>query len=276
MKAIERPEPNSPALPRIVSRFSCGAASAVATKLVLDEFGSDRDVVVLNAFVAQEHPDNRRFLADCERWFGREIVVLRNEKYGASTVEIFKKRRYMAGRNGAPCTKYLKREVLDAYGRQDDVWVLGYTAEEERRLDAFLDANSGRRVLTPLIDRGLGKADCLAMIERAGLELPAMYRLGYHNANCIGCVKGGEGYWNKIRRDFPEQFEELAAIQDAIGPSAYLFRDRKTGERYSLRQLPPEKGRYQDEPSIECGVMCELVEPDFYVPLTQYNPHPAI
>jgi hypothetical protein len=87
-----------------------------------------------------------------------------------------------------------------------------------------------------------------------------MYRLGYKNANCIGCVKGGEGYWNKVRRDFPEQFEELARVQELIGPSAYLFRDRKTGERYSLRDLPPNKGRYQDEPDNECGVMCELAE----------------
>ncbi|MCR4300231.1 MAG: hypothetical protein NUV51_01335 [Sulfuricaulis sp.] len=44
------------------------------------------------------------------------------------------------------------------------------------------------------------------------------------------------------------------------GPSAYLFRNRKTGERYSLRDLPPNKGRYQDEPDNECGVMCELAE----------------
>ena len=43
-----------------------------------------------------------------------------------------------------------------------------------------------------------------SLIERAGLRLPEMYRLGYANANCVGCVKGGAGYWNKIRRDFPE------------------------------------------------------------------------
>ena len=66
-----------------------------------------------------------------------------------------------------------------------------------------------------------------------------MYRMGYSNANCIGCVKGGEGYWNKVRRDFPEQFEELAAVQEAIGSGAYLFRHRDTNERFSLRDLNP-------------------------------------
>lgn len=248
--------------PRIVCQFSCGAASAVATKLVLAEFGASRDVLIVNAFIEQEHPDNRRFLADCERWFERPITVVRDTKYGASTVQVFRTRRYMNGPNGAPCTKHLKRHQLNAQMRADDVLVLGYTAEEQSRLDRYIDANNGRRVLTPLIDRGLGKADCLAMIERAGLVLPMMYRLGYQNANCIGCVKGGEGYWNKVRRDFPEQFEELAAVQETIGPSAYLFRDRATGERYSLRDLPLGRGRYEDEPTIECGLLCELAERD--------------
>jgi len=44
-----------------------------------------------------------------------------------------------------------------------------------------------------------------------------MYRLGYDNANCPACVKGGEGYFRAIREDFPEWFEELAAVQESIG-----------------------------------------------------------
>ena len=89
--------------------------------------------------------------------------------------------------------------------------------------------------------------------------MPAMYRLGYDNANCIGCVKGGAGYWNKIRRDFPERFEQIAAIEEAIGPSAYLFRDRDTNERYSLRDLDPLSGRH-DEPLPSCSFFCEIAE----------------
>jgi hypothetical protein len=78
--------------------------------------------------------------------------------------------------------------------------------------------------------------------------------------NCIGCVKGGEGYWNKIRRDFPEQFEAIAVIQETIGSGAYLFRDSKTGVRYSLRELPPDKGRSQDKPESSCSFFCEMAE----------------
>ena len=115
-------------------------------------------------------------------------------------------------------------------------------------------------MLTPLIDWKVTKAECFSILQGAGLKLPEMYRLGYQNANCVGCVKGGAGYWNKIRRDFPDQFEETAAIEEMIGPSAYLFRHRATGVRFSLRELPPTMGRYKDEAPPECGVLCEVAE----------------
>lgn len=251
------------AKPRIVCQFSCGAASAVSTKLTIAQYGDTHEIAIINAFIKEEHPDNRRFLADCEAWFSLPITVLRDQKYGASVREVWRRHRYIKGLKGAPCTKVLKREVLDRFRHPDDIMVMGYTSEEEDRRDRFIDANPTLKIIAPLIECGIGKADCLALIERAGIRRPAMYRLGYHNANCLGCCKGGEGYWNKVRVDFPDDFEEIATIQDGIGPGAYFFRDRKTGERYSLRQLPPDKGRYQDEPDISCSASCEFVELEF-------------
>lgn len=251
----------SDAEPRIVSHFSCGAASAVATKLVLADYPAER-VVILRAWIKEEHEDNDRFSADCERWFGHPITILRDEKYGASVIEVFRRKRYLKGLRGAPCRKALKGDVMDAASLPNDVFVLGYTAEEQDRMDEFIDANNGRKVICPLIERSLSKADCLAMVERAGIELPMMYRLGYNNNNCRCCVKGGEGYFNRQRIDFPANFIALADVQESIGPGAYLFRDRKTGERYSLRDLPPNKGRHK-EPEISCSVHCMLAEQEF-------------
>lgn len=247
---------------RIVCQFSCGAASAVMTRLVVADFAATRNVEIVNAFIKEEDEDNRRFLADCERWFGRPITVLRDEKYGASTDEVWRRRRYIVGAQGAPCSRELKRRVLDAFMQPGDIMALGYTADEQDRWDAFLDANASVKAVAPLIERGLTHADCLAIVERAGIVLPLMYRMGYRTANCKGCCKGGEGYWNKIRVDFPERFEAVAEIQEEIGPGAYFFRDRTTGERYGLRQLPPDKGRYQDEPEISCSFFCEMAVRD--------------
>lgn len=246
-------------VPRIVCQFSCGAASAVATKLALAQYGATHEVVIVNAFLANEHPDNRRFLADCENWFGQSVTVLADEKYGANVIQVFRRERYMKGRTGAPCTKLLKRRLLDTWKSPADVMVFGYTAEETDRLDDFRERNPDRPVIAPLIEQGLGKDDCKALIERAGIELPVMYRMGYDNANCIGCVKGGEGYFRAIREDFPEQFEELCKVQDELGPGSYLFRVRATGERYSLRDIPPGPIR-RNESVPACSFFCEMAE----------------
>lgn len=245
-------------MPRRVVQFSCGAASAVAAKLTVARGG---DVAVVNAFVAEEHPDNRRFLADVEKWIGVPIVALADTKYGASAYEVFRRARYTKGLFGAPCRAAVKGDVLDRFRLPGDIPVIGFTVEEQDRADGFLDRN-GHVGEFPLIDAGLDKAACLALIERAGIELPAMYRMGYNNANCIGCVKGGAGYWNKVRRDFPDRFEEMCRIEDAIGPTAYLMRDRDLNKRISLRQLPPDAGRH-DTTVPECGFACARAEEDF-------------
>lgn len=246
---------------RYVCQFSCGAASAVATKLTIAERGHE-NVVIINAFIQEEHEDNRRFLVDCEKWFEHPITVLRNDKYNASTHEIWKRKRYIIGHHKAPCSSELKRELLDKFKQLGDVMVLGYTSEEQARYDRFIDANNGVAVSVPLIERNLNKSDCLAMIQHAGIEIPAMYRLGFSNANCIGCPKGGAGYWNKVREVFPEQFYQIADIQESIGPGAKFMRNRRTGERIYLRELDPTHGRIEEEPEISCSFFCELAEKD--------------
>lgn len=245
---------------RIVCQFSCGAASAVATKLTLVSHPED-DVLIVNAVIREEHPDNRRFLADCEHWFLRKALVLQDEKYGASTHEVWRRERYIKGLRGAPCSRALKRELLSTVALPDDVNVIGFTVEEEDRFCDLQERFSAETFVAPLIEKGLDKGDCLAIVERAGIELPYMYRLGYPNANCIGCPKGGQNYWQAIRHDFPEQFAQIKAIQEDIGPGANFLRFRsgsRAGERMSLADLPPGRGNLASELSFSCSFACDI------------------
>jgi 3'-phosphoadenosine 5'-phosphosulfate sulfotransferase (PAPS reductase)/FAD synthetase len=247
---------------RMVCRFSCGAASAVATKLTLAEFPAE-DVVIVNAFIKEEHPDNRRFLADCERWFEHPIVVVRNEKYDASTDEIWRRKRFIINHRMAPCSTELKRETMGKLALTGDITVLGFTREETDRFDSLCDRFPQEQFRAPLIERGLDKGDCLAMIERAGIELPIMYRLGYDNANCIGCPKGGQAYWQNIRADFPDRFVQIQAIQESIGEGARFLRFRsgeRINERMWLRELPAGRGDMSKEPNFSCSFFCVLTE----------------
>jgi hypothetical protein len=257
----------------MVCQFSCGAASAVATKLTLHEFPPEQ-VLIVNAFIVEEHEDNRRFAADCERWFGHPITLLRDQKYGASTDRVWRERGYMKGLRFVPCSHYLKRQLLSTVSQpgdikvigftmEDDIKVIGFTMEERDRFENLCDHFPEESFSAPLIERNLFKADCLAIIKDAGIELPFMYRIGYDNANCIGCPKGGQSYWQKIREDFPERFAQVQAIQEEIGPGAYFLQFRsgpRKGERMSLAELPPGRGNMADEASFSCSFFCELTK----------------
>ena len=240
---------------RTVVWFSAGAASAVAAKLTLAD--TDGEVVLAYTDPGSEHPDNARFISDCERWFGQPVVRLKSEKY-ADTWDVWVKRRFLVGPAGALCTTELKKKLRFGFERPDDIQVFGYTAEEEHRADRFREQNPGVHLRTPLIERGLTKDDCLALVERAGIPMPAMYRLGYRNNNCIGCPKGGMGYWNKIRRDFPDVYARMAELERDLNASVL----RVDGEALWLDELDPDRGNHADEPSFECSLLCALAEAD--------------
>lgn len=243
---------------RVVAWFSCGATSAVATKLALAKYGHER-VTVARIVLEGEHEDNDRFAADCVRWFNHPIQNLSAKRY-KSHWEVVKGERYINGPSGAKCSAMLKRKVRESFQDFDDLQVFGFDADEERlqnRSRDFRQHHPEIMVATPLLDEDLGKSECLGLIERAGIEIPAMYRLGYGNNNCIGCVKGGMGYWNKIRKDFPDAFDRMAALEREIGRSCVKT---KTDGQVFLDTLDPNRGRIEDEPRISCGITCFIAE----------------
>jgi 3'-phosphoadenosine 5'-phosphosulfate sulfotransferase (PAPS reductase)/FAD synthetase len=243
---------------RLVCWFSCGAASAVATKIAIKTNAGKLPVVIARCIVKEEHPDNDRFAADCEKWFGVPITNMINEKYDGSIYSVIQARKYISGIAGAPCTMLLKKEVRLAFELPTDKHVFGYCAEEQNRYDSFLDANN-IDCIAPLIDEGLTHQDTLAIIQDAGIKLPAMYQLGYQHNNCVGCVKAtGAGYWNKIRRDFPNQFWRMAGASRALGARMV----RVGEERMFLDELPEGIGNHAEEPEIQCGIFCEMVKHD--------------
>lgn len=245
---------------RVLAWFSCGDASAAAARLAVDQYGERCEVLYCDTF-ASEHPDNRRFFRAVQNWLGVQIRVLMSSDY-ADIYDVFARTRWLAGVQGARCTTELKKRVRTAYQRPDDVHVFGFTADEQHRVDRFYRANPDLTAEFPLVAAGMTKRDCHMMVRDAGIELPAMYRMGYKNNNCVGCVKGQAGYWNKIRRDFPEAFARMAKIERELDAAICKREGRhpdgtRWRERVFLDELDPAQGRYAAEPDIECGVLCQ-------------------
>lgn len=255
----------SEATRRVVSWVSCGAASAAASKLMCVEADKDPtlDLVLARIYVPEEDPDNDRFARDLEPWLGRPIRVLRSDEF-ASCEDVWATRRYMSGPKGAPCTAEMKKAVRWAFERE---WwpthqVFGFTADKREitRARNFREDNPEVRVLTPLIDANLTKDDCYALVQRAGLTLPRMYRLGYDNANCVGCVKAqSPAYWNRVRQTHPEVFARRAVMSRRIGARLVKL-TRGTRERIFLDELDPADLSEDDTPTWDCGIACARVE----------------
>jgi hypothetical protein len=240
---------------RVVCWFSCGAPSSVAAKLVLAE---RPDAIVAYTDTGSEHPDSERYLRECEDWLGVSILRLKSKKY-RDIWQVFSERRFLNSPQGALCTTEMKKMVRQDFEQPGDVQVFGYSIEEQSRVDRFRLQNPEVTLAVPLIDRGLTKSDCKAMIDRAGIELPAMYRLGYRNNNCVGCVKGGKGYWNKIRVDFPNVFERMSAQERDIGHALLKEQD---GTPIFLDELDPSVGRI-DREEMDCSLLCYSAESEY-------------
>lgn len=232
--------------------FSCGAASAVAVKLT--------DAWPVYCDTGAEHPDNARFMKDCADWFGRsEITVLKSEEY-KDTWDVWEKTRWLAGIDGARCTTELKVKPRLVYQTPHDIHVFGYTADalDAARAQRLRDNYPEMTIETPLIERGLTKAACLAMVEGAGIKLPPMYALGFHNNNCIPCVKAtSPAYWAAVRKHFPDKFERMAKLSRELDVRLCRVDD----QRRFIDEIPLDHPVTNPiQPS--CDFLCHIAEQD--------------
>lgn len=245
-------------LPFVVSWWSAGITSAVACKAALELYDN---VELFYIDIDSAHPDNERFKADCERWYGKKIHTLKSNKY-RDQFDVIKQTGCVNTPQGAPCTLHLKKEVRfeleKAYARtlfneqtiKGQIWGFEFEAKEVNRAIRHLQQYPETKPLFPLIEKGLTKDMCAGLLLGAGIELPEMYKLGYSNNNCICCVKGGMWYFNRIRIDFPLHFKRMAILEREVGYSCIngLFLD----------ELKPGQGRKSKEIMPNCGNICEV------------------
>lgn len=196
---------------KTVAWFSGGVTSAIACKLAIDEY-ENLDIVYIET--GSHHSDHERFLRDCEKWYNKKITVIRSEIY-QNVFDVINRTRFINSPRGASCTGRLKKNVRCKYeqdnpGIKVQVFGFEYDKKEQNRANRHEQRYPEFQYYFPLIELQLTKRDCLDLLEEAKIQVPMMYRLGYLNSNCIGCVKGGMSYWNKIRQDFPHIFDEMS------------------------------------------------------------------
>jgi 3'-phosphoadenosine 5'-phosphosulfate sulfotransferase (PAPS reductase)/FAD synthetase len=249
---------------RVLLHYSSGAASAVMSALTLKDLP---EAIMVKAQTNSEHSDNDRFDRDVESWVGRSITYVSSTQY-LDTWHVWEDRSYIAGIEGAPCTGALKRAPREAFQRPDDIHLFGYTAEEEERSKLLRENNPALSMAFPLIQKGITKDACLAIIQGAGIKLPEMYLLGFQNNNCIPCPKAtSPNYWAAIRKHFPAEFDRMAALSRRLGVRLVIVGREKCedGKARNIRAFIDEIPA--DQPTLNpivpaCDFLCHIAEQD--------------
>lgn len=213
--------------------------------------------------IADQHPDSIRFIQDCEKSIGKPIHILKSNEYRCveDCARVFGSfKRVKTG--FAPCTNWLKKRVRKEWEYEhkdyDLTYVWGFDLKEKNRAKRTIEANPQSQHEFPLIDKGLSKEDVHGLFYRTfDFKRPLMYDMGYPNNNCIGCVKGGMGYWNHIRNDFPEVFESRAKLERELGSTILKESD---GAPLYLDELQEDRGNMNMEVFPDCSIMCYLAE----------------
>jgi len=234
----------------IVSWFSAGVSSAVATKLAIERIDQ-----IIYIHIDDHHPDTLRFVDECQEWFGKTILTMQSPYKNVNNALLGAGGRgYVNGVAGAPCTRFLKRRVRKEWELKQKgklIYVWGMDKTESHRAEKLKAAMPEQRHLFPLIEQRITKQEAHGILKASGINRPAMYELGYHNNNCIGCVKGGMGYWNMIRKDFPGIFASRAAIEREVGGTCI--------KGVYLDELEENRGKKGGPICDDCGIFCELI-----------------
>lgn len=222
----------APITNRVIGNFSGGLASAISCYYAIQEFSN---VELVFADTGVEHPDTYKLITQFENLVGKKITILKHDKF-KNPEEVWRKYCGMNFATGAPCSTTLKRDTIKKYKdpTKDFGEIFGYDITETKRSKNFTINNPNINAIYPLIERGLYKDDLFKIAEDIGLLIPSPYK-NFLNNNCIGaddsdiggCVQGGIGYWQKMKKVYPLKFERMAKIEHEITELRYRKKDEE-------------------------------------------------
>ena len=258
----------------VIAWWSGGITSAIACHLCVEWFGLDC-VRIIFMDTKSEDADTYRFKNDCEKWYGKTIETLTNDGY-TDVEDVWRQHLSLNLANGAKCSEVLKItprkkfETRNKYSYQ----AFGFDVDELHRAIAMKANNPASNPIFPLLAMCVSKKECFKILPNdlfLKIEPPRVYKLGFLNNNCFeyGCVQGGIGYWQKMKREQPVKFYRRAKIEheltDAKGTPVTMLKDQSEGgglvfllphPKYpNVKDISMMKGR-EPKPLMECNGFC--------------------
>lgn len=257
-----------------VVNFSGGMGSFAEAKSCVDKFGKE-NVTLLFADTLMEDEDLYRFKDECVAFLGCELVTISD---GRTPFEVFKDVKFMGNSRIDPCSRVLKRELLNNWiGRNyelireipviDEIGKPKYNEFGEPEIDVVHDIDcevhlgidfSEHHRLTRLQERMKPWTYRSTLIEEGriipkdyseqfGIKKPRLYDWKMGHNNCGGfCIKAGLGHYKALFEANPERYKEFevkeAEVYEHIG-TVYPFL-KKTEDKV-LKRLTLKEYREQ-------------------------------
>lgn len=229
------------------------------------------------------NPQWRSFLAQLRARATEELPELVWLAEGRDPWEVFRDERFLGNSRVDPCSKFLKRSVLDAWrekscDRERTTFYVGIGEHEKHRFDNGRGgglgprmARSGWHYAAPLLGRPEINPNIHIRSER--LEPPRLYAQGYMHNNCGGfCVKAGHAHYANRYRVHPERFAYDAMmerkVREYLGPAAFMLTDRTGDGKKKPLTLDDFASRLAQQPTLDlnydndsgCGCMVDESE----------------
>jgi len=199
----------------VICWFSGGVTSAVAVNDAIQIYGIENCRIVF-IDTMNEDKDTYRFLDDCEKLYGKSIEMIKNHEY-KKIQDVWIKFTGLNFAHGAICSSELKRAVRLKFQAANNFsyQVFGFDTSEPNRAKSFTLNYSNANAIYPLLFHGRSKVDCITILEGLGIDIPRVYKWGFHNNNCMktGCVQGGIGYWQLMHKKRIGVYDAMADME---------------------------------------------------------------
>ena len=242
--------------------FSGGMGSFAEAKSCVDLYGKE-NVILLFADTLIEDEDLYRFVDQCVQFLGCEFIKIQD---GRTPFEVFKDAKHMGNSRIDPCSKILKRELLNKWikdsFKHDEVEVhLGIDFSEVHRIKNVQERMLPYVYRSTLIENG--KIVPKDYSEKFGITRPRLYDWKLGHNNCGGfCVKAGLGHYRNLyqaNQDRYKRFEILEQdVYDHIGKKHPFLKKTKKGvtdyitlQEYRLNYL--ESDSVTEDEKLEFG-----------------------
>jgi hypothetical protein len=193
------------------------------------------------------------------------VVRLRRED-GETLPDYIARTKFYPGFRTRFCTRMFKIEPIDAFleSQGECELMIGLNAEEAGMREGNHGLLANVRYTYPLVDLGMTRAACLALLRRAGLapDFPAYMERG----GCVGCFFKSKREYAAMAVLSPDEFDGVARLEEEIQDRRgdfYAIRDgipnlRAFGEavRAQGTLFPLEEMYGRASLQTSCGVFC--------------------